>query len=145
MRILLRTAMEKEGYQVVEAKNGEECLAVYKQLQPDIILMDAIMPVMDGFTCCAELQRLSDDDMFEALPHKNRLENSARLSPRSVVMPSKSTPPVLMITVLDDEASVNRAFEVGAIDYVPKPFNWAVLRQRVRRLLEQSQLYTALQ
>jgi len=46
-----------------------------------------------------------------------------------------------MITVLDDEASINRAFEVGAIDYVTKPIHWAVLRQRVRRLLQQSQLY----
>jgi len=45
-----------------------------------------------------------------------------------------------MITVLDDEASINRAFEVGAIDYVTKPIHWAVLRQRVRRLLSNNQL-----
>ena len=49
MRILLRQAMKKEGYQVAEAKDGEECLAVYERLQPDIVLLDAMMPVMDGY------------------------------------------------------------------------------------------------
>lgn len=108
MRILLRQAMKKEGYQVAEAKDGEECLAVYERLQPDIVLLDAMMPVMDGFTCCTQLQILSES---------NRT-------------------PVLMITGLEDQASVDWAFEAGAIDYVTKPIHWAVLRQRVRRLLE---------
>ena len=117
MRILLRQAMKKEGYQVAEAKDGEECLAVYERLQPDIVLLDAMMPVMDGFTCCTQLQIL-----FEGNPT-----------------------PVLMITGLDDQTSVDRAFEVGAIDYVTKPIHWAVLRQRVRRLLEQFQLYKQLE
>jgi diguanylate cyclase (GGDEF)-like protein/PAS domain S-box-containing protein len=131
MRILLRKAMENEGYQVVEAKNGEECLAVYERLQPDIILMDAIMPVMDGFACCTQLQKLSGSNPPAALSSGSVGKQSERV-------------PVLMITVLDDEASINRAFEVGAIDYVTKPIQWAVLRQRVRRLLQQSQLYKAL-
>jgi diguanylate cyclase (GGDEF)-like protein len=72
---------------------------------------------MDGFTCCTQLQIL-----FEGNPI-----------------------PVLMITGLDDQTSVDRAFEVGAIDYVTKPIHWAVLRQRVRRLLEQFQLYKQLE
>lgn len=117
MRILLSKAMEKAGYQVAEAKDGEECLAVYDRLQPDLILLDAMMPVMDGFTCCNQLQKL---------PRGDRI-------------------PVLMITGLDDQASVDRAFEVGATDYITKPINWAVLRQRVRRLLDQSQLYRQLE
>lgn len=117
MRILLRQAMKKEGYQVAEAKDGEECLAVYERLQPDIVLLDAMMPVMDGFICCTQLQIL-----FAGEPK-----------------------PVLMITGLDDQASVDRAFEVGAIDYVTKPIHWAVLRQRVRRLLQQFQLYKQLE
>jgi light-regulated signal transduction histidine kinase (bacteriophytochrome)/CheY-like chemotaxis protein len=110
MRIQLRRAMEQVGYQVAEASDGEEGLAVYTRLQPDIVLLDAMMPVMDGFTCCTQLKTLPGGDRT----------------------------PILMITALEDPESVDRAFEVGAIDYVTKPIHWAVLRQRVRRLLQAS-------
>lgn len=120
MRIQLRRAMEQSGYQVVEATNGEEALAVYTRLQPDIVLLDALMPVMDGFTCCTQLRSLSSDDSPD--------DGSAT----GVLTPT----PVLMITALEDQESVDQAFEVGAIDYITKPIHWAVLRQRVRRILE---------
>lgn len=120
MRLIMRQVMEKEGYQVAEATNGEECLPAYKQLQPDIILLDAIMPVMDGFTCCTQLQTLfADNSASEMLRDRT---------------------PILMITGLDDQESVDRAFEAGATDYVTKPIHWAVLRQRVRRLLQTSRV-----
>jgi len=112
MRVLLRKFMEKEGYQVAEAKNGEECLTLFQQQPPNLVLLDAMMPVMDGFTCCAKLQTL----------------------------PGGNQTLVLMITGLEDQASVDRAFEAGATDYVTKPIHWAVLRQRVRRLLRELKL-----
>ena len=112
MRLQLRRAMEHEGYKVVEASDGEQGLETLTRLQPDIVLLDALMTPMDGFTCCAE---------FKALPGGDRT-------------------PVLMITALNDQESVDRAFEVGAIDYVTKPIHWAVLRQRVRRLIRESKL-----
>lgn len=111
-RLQIRQRMQKEGYRVEEVTNGEQCLAAYTRLHPDIILLDGMMPVMDGFTCCAQLR---------SLPRGERI-------------------PILIITGLDDEASVNWAFEAGATDYITKPLNWAVLRQRVRRLLRESQL-----
>ncbi|MBD2007099.1 MULTISPECIES: response regulator [Cyanophyceae] len=117
IRCLLRRAMEKEGYKVVEAENGEECLAAFQSLAPHIVLLDAIMPVMDGFTCCTQLQ---------ALPGGDRT-------------------PVLMITGLEDKQSLDRAFEVGATDFVTKPIHWPVLRQRVRRLLQTSFLFKQLE
>ncbi|MBD2086872.1 PleD family two-component system response regulator [Trichocoleus sp. ST-U3] len=117
MRQLLCQAMQQEGYQVVEASNGEECLSAYVRFQPHIVLLDAMMPVMDGFTCCSRLQDI----------------------------PSCDRTPVLMITGLDDKESVDRAFEVGAIDFVTKPIHWPVLRQRVRRLIQQFQLYQQLE
>ncbi|HEY9604291.1 MAG TPA: response regulator [Allocoleopsis sp.] len=120
MRIQLRRAMEQVGYQVVEASNGEEALAVYTRRKPDIVLLDAMMPVMDGFTCCTHLTNQVGTDSLKG----NR--------------PTSPTP-VLMITALEDQASVDRAFEVGAIDYITKPIHWAVLRQRVNRLLQASQ------
>lgn len=111
-RQMLHQVLEQEGYSVVEACDGHECLEVYKRTQPNLVLLDAMMPVMDGFDCCTSLQSL----------------------------PGSEHIPVLMIAELEDRASVNRAFEVGATDYVTKPINLAVLRQRVRILIEKSRL-----
>ncbi|NEP77201.1 MAG: PleD family two-component system response regulator [Okeania sp. SIO3C4] len=108
IRLILRRILQKDGYQVIEANNGEQCLEICQKQLADMVLLDAMMPQMDGFTCCAKLHQLLG-------------ENS---------------PPVLMITVLDDQASVDLAFQVGATDYITKPIHWAVLRQRVRRLLQ---------
>lgn len=112
IRLQLRLALEQEGYQIAEAQNGKEALTVFEQQQPDMILLDALMPAMDGFECCIQLQRL----------------------------PQGSTTPILMITGLEDQESVDHAFDVGAADYITKPIHWAVLRQRVKRLIHQSQL-----
>lgn len=112
MRLQLSQVMTQAGYRVRTARNGQEGLALYSQLQPDIVLLDAIMPLLDGFTCCAELQ----------------------------TRPEALYTPVLMITGLEDEQSVSRAFEVGAADYITKPIHWPVLLHRVRRLLQQAQL-----
>jgi len=107
MRIQLRHAMEQVGYQVVEASNGEEALVTYTHYNPDIVLLDALMPVMDGFTCCNRLRKL----------------------------PGGEYTPVLIITAIEARKSVDQAFEVGASDYITKPIQGAVLRQRVHRLL----------
>ncbi|GEM_PF-1023805 len=107
-RMLLRHLLEKDGYQVIETKNGAECLEAYQKHQPDMVLLDAMMPVMDGFTCCREL----------------------------VKFPRTEQIPVLMITALDDQASVDRAFQAGATDYVTKPIHPPLLRQRLKRILQ---------
>ncbi len=111
MRMLLRLALEQEGYQVVEAQDGTACLAAYQHQKPDAILLNAVMPGMDGFACCTKLRTLKN-----------------------------STVPVLMITVLDEPDAVEQLLGVGATDYITKPIHWAVLRHRVRYLLQQSRL-----
>lgn len=116
MRMQVCDLMQQAGYQVAEANNGIEALDAYNRLHPDIVLLDAIMPMMDGFTCCNELQRL----------------------------PGGANTPVLMITALDDQASVERAFAMGATDFITKPIQWQVLRQRVHRLIEASRTMQAL-
>ncbi|MDR9403356.1 MAG: diguanylate cyclase [Halothece sp. Uz-M2-17] len=108
LRLISKRALMREGYTVREASNGEEALGLVSENLPDLILLDAMMPEMDGFTCCRELQE--------------------RLG--------KNCPPILMVTVLDDEESVNLAFAVGATEYITKPINWAVLRKRIYRLLK---------
>ena len=109
MRTLLKHALEKDGYEVTTAIDGVQGLRLYKESIPDIVLMDAAMPELDGFQACAALRRL----------------------------PGGDETPVLMITGLNDETSVDRAFDSGASEYITKPFNWAVLRQRVRRLVRE--------
>lgn len=109
-RMQLRQVMEQAAYRVAEASDGEQALAMFTQLHPDIVVLDAVMPVMDGFSCCRTLHSLPGGDRT----------------------------PVLMITRLEDIESVELAFDAGASDFVTKPINWAVLRQRVRILLAAS-------
>jgi diguanylate cyclase (GGDEF)-like protein len=104
----LRYTLQRDGFHVEEAADGEQALRLLKRMRPDVILMDAMMPVMDGFTACAKLQNL----------------------------PNGRSIPVLMITALEDKSSVERAFAAGASDFIPKPIHFAVLSQRVRRIIE---------
>ena len=58
-RSLLRLILKKDGYQVIEVENGRECLNAWQKHQPDMILLDAMMPVMDGFSCCQQINEKS--------------------------------------------------------------------------------------
>jgi len=104
----LRYTLQLHGFRVEEAGDGEQALTMLKCFQPDIILMDALMPVMDGFTACTRIQEL----------------------------PHGKTIPVLMITALEDTLSVERAFAVGASDYITKPIHFATLSQRLHRIID---------
>lgn len=106
-RRILRYGLEKGGYRVVEGEDGGQTLALCERHRPDLIILDCMMPVMDGFTTCA---RLKDS------PHK--------------------ATPVLMLTGLEDQRSMEMALAVGAADFVSKPVNLAVLNQRVRLIVQ---------
>ncbi|MES2039540.1 MAG: EAL domain-containing protein [Pseudomonadota bacterium] len=110
-RSTLRHTLQRDGFKVEEAADGSQALLMLKRMRPDVILMDAVMPVMDGFTACSLIQE----------------------------MPRGRSIPVLMITALEDNSSVERAFAAGASDYIPKPIHFAVLSQRVRRIIEANQ------
>jgi len=107
-RLALRGILDLEGYRVIEAGDGEEAMQLYPRVRPDLVLLDARLPRQDGFTTCRQML---------ALPQAQRA-------------------PVLMITSLADEISVERAFRAGAADYITKPINFGVLRRRVTRLLQ---------
>jgi len=109
IRLYLSKLLSQEGYRVAEAENGEQALLLFAQTQPEIVLLDALMPSLDGFECCRRLRTL-DADL-----------------------------PCLMITALEDQASVDKAFAAGASDYITKPIYWPVLRQRIRHLLKARQ------
>ena len=107
MRLMIRRALERDGFRVEEATDGDTGFVAFATHSPDVVLLDAIMPGADGFECCRQIRE----------------------------HPKGKRCPLLLITGLDDDRSVDRAFEAGASDYVTKPIHWAVLRQRVRRLL----------
>ena len=110
MRLAISEVLENDGHRIESASNGSHALEICKRQMPDVILMDAVMPELDGFTACKQIR---------ALPEGNLT-------------------PVLMITALEDERSIDHAFSVGATDYIPKPLNFTVLRGRIHRLLHAS-------
>ncbi len=107
MRLALMNVLNSDGYELHEVENGQEALEYCQNNMPDLVLLDAMMPEMDGFSACEKIRTL---------------ETGSHI-------------PILIVTALDDEESVERAFRVGATDYLPKPVHFAVLRQRISRLL----------
>jgi len=106
-RMTVANVLEREGYQVELGANGRDAVRLFEVLRPNVIIMDAMMPIKDGFEACREIKKL----------------------------PGGEEVPVLITTALESEKSVDLAFESGAADFVPKPINLSVLRQRVKRLL----------
>lgn len=113
-RMMLSRFVEQLGAEPVCAANGQEALEMADNI--DLALIDADMPLIDGFNCTRMLCQSAENPL-----------------------------PVLMVTALDDEDSIDRAFECGATDYISKPINWAVLRNRVRHLLKARENQKALQ
>lgn len=109
-RRLTRATLSRAGFDVVEAEDGAKAIAAVQQGMPDLVLMDVSMPVKDGFTACEELRAL----------------------------PGGQNIPVVMMTGLDDVQSIERAFRVGATDFITKPINWPILAHRVRYMLRAS-------
>ncbi|MBI5926303.1 MAG: EAL domain-containing protein [Aquabacterium sp.] len=108
--LLTSIALRERGFAITEASSGEQALQLMADLLPDVVVLDAVMPGLDGFATCQELRHLPG---FESLP-------------------------VLMLTGLDDEASITRAYEVGATDFFVKCTQWSLLAGRLRYLLRAS-------
>ncbi len=107
IRTLMYDTLEDAGYVVYEAHDGEEALEDIVRVRPDLLIVDAVMPAMDGFAVCRAVRAL----------------------------PATEDLPILMATGLDDDVSVADAYEAGATDFIAKPINWINLAQRVRYLL----------
>ena len=116
IRDLARRVLEAKGFSVITADNGVHGISAFQEHDPDIVMLDVMMPDIDGFAVCNEMRRSQQG----------------------------ANTPILMITSLDDVESINRAYEVGATDFVTKPFNWPLLVHRLRYMLRASEAMDAL-
>jgi diguanylate cyclase (GGDEF)-like protein/PAS domain S-box-containing protein len=116
VRMIVREALELSGLGVCEAESGEQALALFATSRPDIVVLDVMMPGLDGFATCAKL--------------------------RGSVGGTRV--PILIMTGLDDAESIARAYQQGATDFITKPFNPMILSHRVRYMLRGSHTLDAL-
>src|SRR6202158_3865643 len=112
-RCLLATRLGAEGYETMEAENGERALAVAREVAPDVVLLDVMMPKIDGFEVC---RRLKGD-------------------------PTLGFVPIIMVTARTDSQDVVTGLNAGAEEYLTKPIDHAALVARVRSMLRIKELH----
>ncbi len=108
--LLTAMALRERGFAITESSGGEHALQLLADWAPDIIVLDAMMPGLDGFATCRRLR----------------------------AMPGYENVPVLMLTGLDDDASITRAYQAGATDFFVKANQWSLLAGRLQYLLRAS-------
>jgi adenylate cyclase len=114
---MLQTRLTRDGYEVVLARDGEEALAAAREKQPDLILLDIMMPKIDGIEVC---RRLKSDPAFPFTP-------------------------IIMVTALTDSKDLVRGFEAGGDDYLTKPVDRQELSARVKSMLRIKSLHDTVQ
>lgn len=107
VQVLLSDYLANQDYTVLTASDGDEALQVFHEVHPDLILLDIMMPNMDGYQFISHLRR-------------------------------ESSTPVIMITARQQEADIIRGFDLGADDYITKPFRLRELLVRMRAVLRRA-------
>jgi DNA-binding response OmpR family regulator len=107
---LMEANLLTEGYQVIPAYNGQEALNIVTNQKPDLVILDIMMPVLDGFTVCERIREFSNI-------------------------------PIIMVTAKGEERDRIRGLDLGADDYIVKPFSATELLARVRAVLRRAQKY----
>jgi DNA-binding response OmpR family regulator len=103
-RLILETIVRKEGHQVFSAKNGLEAVAIFKQERPDIVLLDALMPELDGFDAARQIKSLAGDELV----------------------------PIIFLTSLQDTDSLVHCLDAGGDDFLSKPYNRVILKAKIK-------------
>src|SRR5205085_7687318 len=104
---LLAYPLEREGFRVLQARDGEEALTTFRGEHVDLVVLDVMLPKLDGLEVCKRLR-------------------------------AESTVPIIMLTARDDELDKVLGLELGADDYITKPFSIREFRSRVRALLRRA-------
>ena len=105
---VMKTALERHGFETVSAADGSECINLAREVRPDLILMDVVMPGVNGFQATRTLSR----------------------------DPSTASIPVVMVTTKDQETDRIWGMRQGAVDYLVKPVTEAVLVAKAREVLD---------
>ena len=105
---LMKFALQKDGYDIFLAKSGQEAIDITNKERPDLILLDVMMPKMDGFTTCRKIHFCEENKNI----------------------------PIIMVTAKNDINDLMRGLESGAIDYIKKPFHNLELVARVKSALQ---------
>ena len=108
----IRYNLKREGYEVAVAFDGQQALEIARRERPDLVVLDLMLPKLDGFEVCRTLRR-------------------------------ESTVPILMLTAKDDEVDRIVGLELGADDYITKPFSMRELLARIRATLRRVQMLRA--
>jgi len=116
LRMSMGAALRKVGFDVIEAEDGRRGISLYRSESPDLVLLDVVMPEMDGFEACSAIRDLPEGMYTQ----------------------------VLMVTGLDDTDSLKRAFEVGADGFISKPLNLVMLGHQGRYMLRAGQAFREL-
>jgi signal transduction histidine kinase len=117
LRSLARAALENSGFKVEEASDGEEACRIFDACAPQLLVVDVVMPGMNGYELCRVLRS----------------------------RPQGAHVPILMATGLDDIDSITQAYDAGATDFISKPLNWFILCHRVRYLLRAARAFDEVQ
>lgn len=114
--LMASEALSAAGFEVIEAEDGLEAIEQFEKHTPDLVVMDVIMPRMNGFDSCAAIRRSEGGEHV----------------------------PILMITGLEDVESIQKAYEAGATDFVTKPINFFLMPYRVRYMMRSATTATDL-
>src|SRR4030043_937751 len=106
---LMEANLISDNYQVLKAYNGEQALEIVANENPDLVLLDIMMPVLDGFVVCERIRKFS-------------------------------TVPIIVVTVIGEEQDRVRGLDIGADDYIVKPYSATELLARVRAVLRRANL-----
>ncbi|KIP95652.1 ATP-binding SpoIIE family protein phosphatase [Pseudomonas fluorescens] len=105
-RLLLSTIVRRQGHQVLTAANGAEAVDTFQKQQPDLVLMDALMPVMDGFEAARQIKALAGEALV----------------------------PIIFLTSLTESEALARCLEAGGDDFLAKPYNQVILAAKIKAM-----------
>lgn len=105
-RLLLATIIRRQGYRVVTAGNGQEAVRLFEQERPQLVLMDALMPVMDGFEAARQIKQMAGEELV----------------------------PIIFLTSLSESEAMVKCLDAGGDDFLAKPYNQPILQAKIKAM-----------
>ena len=116
-RLILQTIVRKEGHTVYTAKDGQEAIDIFREQSPDIVLLDALMPNVDGFEAARTIKQLAGDNLV----------------------------PIIFLTSLRDATSLADCLAAGGLDFLSKPYNRIILQAKIKAFASMRRLHETVQ